>query len=68
MDIQAHISLADHAAFVGGKFYVNGGGWNNRPPVPVPWSLILEVRVPWHDNNRKMCRLAEPDGRLRRPR
>ena len=66
MDLFAHLSLADHAAAVGGRLYVNGGGWTARPPHPVPWALTIEIKVPWHDNNRKMkfrLELLDGDGR-----
>jgi hypothetical protein len=65
LDPQAHISLADHAAAVAGKLYVNGGGWIMRSPLPIPWALTLEVKVGWHDNNRKMpfkLELLDADG------
>jgi hypothetical protein len=66
MELQAHLSLADHATAVGGKLYVNGGNWNLRPPGPMPWALTLEVKVPWHDNNRSFpfrLDLLDADGR-----
>ena len=66
MELQAHLSLADHAVAVGGKLYVNGGSWNLRPPGPMPWALTLEVKVPWHDNNRTFAfrlDLLDGDGR-----
>lgn len=52
VEIHAHLMLADHAAAVGGKLYINGGGWDVRPAAPVPWALALEIKVPWTDNNR----------------
>ena len=52
MDLQAYVMLADHAEKAGGKLFINGGGWAVRRPEPIPWALALEVKVPWHDNNR----------------
>jgi hypothetical protein len=65
MEIFAHLSLADHAVAIGNRFYINGGGWTVRSPLPQPWALTLEIKVPWHDNNRKMAfalELLDADG------
>lgn len=61
----AHLSLADHAASINNRLYINGGGWNVRPPFPVPWAITVELRVPWHDNNRSfpfVLELLDADG------
>jgi hypothetical protein len=36
---------------VGGKLYINGGGWNVllRPDVPVNISLAILIEVPWDE-------------------
>jgi hypothetical protein len=63
VDLYAHLSLADHAVVAGGKLYVNGGGWTWRSPNPIPWAIVLELRVPWNDNNRRFkFRLDLVDG------
>jgi len=38
---------------VGGKLYINGGGWNVllRPGVPVNISLAILIEVPWDAAN-----------------
>jgi hypothetical protein len=38
---------------VGGKLYINGGGWNVllRPGVPVNISLAILIEVPWDEAN-----------------
>ena len=53
------VMLADHAAAIDGKLYMNGGGWtdHNRPvaagQTPLSaFSIALSVFVPWGDTNR----------------
>ena len=47
--LDATLLLCDHAEAVGGKLYINGGGWNVllRPGVPVNVSLAILIEVPW---------------------
>ena len=49
--------LADHAEVIGGKLYMNGGGWNRVAtkgsfPVTKSFSVALAIRVPWTLTNR----------------
>jgi hypothetical protein len=65
VELFAHLMLADHVAVAGGKFYISGGGWTVRPAQPIQWALALEMRVPWHDNNRRFrfaLDLVDADG------
>lgn len=65
MELQLHLMLCDHAAAIGPRLYINGGGWDVRSPMPQPWALALEVKVPWHDNNRSfpyVLELLDADG------
>jgi len=47
--MDATLLLCDHAEAVGGKLYINGGGWNVllRPGMPVNLSLAILIEVPW---------------------
>jgi hypothetical protein len=49
--MDATLLLCDHAEAVGGKLYINGGGWNVllRPGVPVNVSLAILIEVPWDE-------------------
>ena len=51
--MEATLLLCDHAEAVGGKLYINGGGWNVllRPGVPVNVSLAILIEVPWDEAN-----------------
>jgi hypothetical protein len=51
--LDATLLLCDHAEAVGGKLYINGGGWNVllRPGVPVNISLAILIEVPWDEAN-----------------
>ena len=51
--MDATLLLCDHAEAVGGKLYINGGGWNVllRPGVPVNVSLAILIEVPWDAAN-----------------
>jgi hypothetical protein len=57
--MEATLLLCDHAEAVGGKLYINGGGWNVllRAGVPVNVSLAILIEVPWDE--------AETEHRLR---
>ena len=49
--------LADHAEVIGGKLYMNGGGWNRVAtkgsfPVTKSFSVALAIRVPWTLTNK----------------
>ena len=51
--MEATLLLCDHAEAVGGKLYINGGGWNVllRPGAPVNVSLAILIEVPWDAAN-----------------
>jgi len=51
--MEATLLLCDHAEAVGGKLYINGGGWNVllRPGVPVNVSLAVLIEVSWDEAN-----------------
>ena len=53
--MDATLLLCDHAEAVGGKLYINGGGWNVllRPGVPVNVSLAILIEVPWDEANEQ---------------
>ncbi len=54
------VMVADHAAAVEGRLYINGGGWTDiqrpvvagQPPPPTAFSIALSVHVPWGETNR----------------
>jgi hypothetical protein len=41
--------LADHAQVVDGKFFICGGGWSVTGPDPVPFAIVADVKVDWHE-------------------
>jgi hypothetical protein len=45
------LMLADHAQAVGGKLFICGGGWSVTGPQPVPFAIVLDIKVPWHGIN-----------------
>ena len=51
--MEATLLLCDHAEAIGGKLYINGGGWNVllRPGAPVNLSLAILIEVPWDEAN-----------------
>jgi hypothetical protein len=68
MDPPFHLSalLADHAAAVEGKLYVNGGGWSRIVP-GLPFSIALSAKVPWDQTNINhplRIELVDADGQL----
>jgi hypothetical protein len=65
--MDATLLLCDHAEAVGGKLYINGGGWNVllRPGVPVNVSLAILIEVPWDEadtQHRLRAYLLTEDG------
>jgi hypothetical protein len=67
--MEATLLLCDHAEAVGGKLYINGGGWNVllRPGVPVNVSLAILIEVPWDEagtQHRLRAYLLTEDGEL----
>jgi hypothetical protein len=53
--MEATLLLCDHAEAIGGKLYINGGGWNVllRPGVPVNISLAILIEVSWDEANEQ---------------
>ena len=53
--MEATLLLCDHAEAIGGKLYINGGGWNVllRPGVPVNVSLAILIEVSWDEANKQ---------------
>jgi hypothetical protein len=70
--MKVNLLLADHADAVGGKLYINGGGWNVTGPQPVPFAIAMLIEVPWDQTNTKhrvLLELLDADGkRSRSPR
>ena len=67
--MEATLLLCDHAEAVGGKLYINGGGWNVllRPNAPVNMSLAILIEVPWDEagtQHRLRAVLLTEDGQL----
>jgi Family of unknown function (DUF6941) len=63
--MKVNLLLADHADAVGGKLYINGGGWNVTGPQPVPSAIALLIEVPWDQTNEKhdiLLELLDVDG------
>jgi hypothetical protein len=57
--------LADHADAVGGKLYINGGGWTWTGPQPTPFAIALLFEVPWDeasDRQEFRLELVDSDG------
>ena len=53
-----YLVLADYAAVVAGKLYIQGGGWDTYTvaqsfPAVVNFAAALGVRVPWDETNRR---------------
>lgn len=49
--LKVTMMLADHAAAVGGKLYISGGGWSITGPMPTPGAIAMDVKVPWDERN-----------------
>ena len=66
--MDATLLLCDHAEAVGGKLYINGGGWNVllRPGVPVNVSLAILIEVPWDEADAQPHAARLPAHRGRR--
>ncbi len=63
--MKVNLLLADHADAVGGKLYINGGGWNVTGPQPVPSAIAMLIEVPWDQTNTKhqvLLELLDVDG------
>jgi Family of unknown function (DUF6941) len=63
--MKVNLLLADHADAVGGKLYINGGGWNVTGPQPVPFAIAMLIEVPWDQTNTKhrvLLELLDADG------
>jgi hypothetical protein len=57
--------LADHAAAMGGKLYINGGGWSIIGPAPTPGAIAMDVKVPWDEREHEhqlVLDLLDADG------
>jgi len=57
--------LADHAAAVGGKLYINGGGWSVTGPDPTPGAIAMDIKVAWDEREREHAlrfELVDADG------
>jgi hypothetical protein len=55
----------DHADVVGGKLYINGGGWNVTGPQPSPFAIAMLIEVPWDQTKTKhrvLLELLDADG------
>ena len=51
--------LADHAAAVGGKLYISGGGWSITGPGPTPGAIAMDLKVPWDERDHEFQLLLE---------
>ena len=63
--MKVNLLLADHADAVGGKLYINGGGWNVTGPQPAPFAIAMLIEVPWDQTNTKhrvLLELLDADG------
>jgi hypothetical protein len=63
--MKVNLLLADHADAVGGKLYINGGGWNVTGPQPAPSAIAMLIEVPWDQTNTKhpvLLELLDADG------
>jgi hypothetical protein len=63
--MKVNLLLADHADAVGGKLYINGGGWTITGPQPVPFAIAMLIEVPWDQTNTKhtvLLELLDADG------
>jgi hypothetical protein len=63
--MKVNLLLADHADAVGGKLYINGGGWNVTGPQALPFAIAMLIEVPWDQTNTKhrvLLELLDADG------
>jgi hypothetical protein len=63
--MKVSIMLADSAQEVGGKFYLLGGGWSMTGPDPMPFAIVVDVKVPWdvaHRRHTFTLELLDQDG------
>jgi Family of unknown function (DUF6941) len=63
--MKVNLLLADHADAVGGKLYINGGGWTVIGPQPGPFAIAMLIEVPWDQTNTKhrvLLELLDADG------
>jgi hypothetical protein len=63
--MKVNLLLCDHADEVGGKLYINGGGWNVTGPQPAPSAIALLLEVPWNQTNEQhkvVLELLDIDG------
>ncbi len=61
--MKAFILLADNAQAVNGKLYILGGGWSATSAIPPsPMAIVILVKVPWGETNKKhICNLSLED-------
>ena len=63
--LKVTMMLADHAAAVGGKLYISGGGWSITGPAPSPGAIAMDVKVPWDEREHEhqlVLDLLDSDG------
>ncbi len=63
--LKVTMMLADHAAAVGGKLYISGGGWSITGPAPTPGAIAMDVKVPWDEREHEhelLLELLDADG------
>jgi hypothetical protein len=65
--LKVTMMLADHAAAVGGKLYISGGGWSITGPAPTPGAgaIAMDVKVPWDEREQEhqlVLDLLDADG------
>lgn len=63
--MKVSMMLADHAQAVGGKLFICGGGWSVTGPGPVPFAIVIDIKVPWHGINQEhtfSLNLLDADG------
>jgi hypothetical protein len=63
--LKVTMMLADHAAAVDGKLYINGGGWSVTGPAPMPGAIAMAVSVPWDEREEEhsfLLELLDADG------
>jgi hypothetical protein len=63
--LKVTMMLADHAAAVGGKLYISGGGWSITGPAPTPGAIAMDVKVPWDEREQEhklLLELLDADG------
>ncbi len=54
MPVKLTMLLCDHVAVAEGKLYINGGGWVETGPDPIPFGIAVLMEVPWNDTNRRI--------------